>query len=170
MYRSVSLFIPLFCILVAGCVSTPMKGMGFGEPFPNSHLRHLAVDYYDGFSAPVLAVDDGEVIAAVSLSLLPNGNGNYISIRHSNGRVSTYGHLNEYTVKVGQVVKRGGKIGENGNTGWSGPGNRVTPARPHVHLEYLVNGEYVNAELSMVGCFKPGVTYPSGKLTLPLAC
>lgn len=65
---------------------------------------------------PILAVADGEVIYVKYQAT----GGNVVHIRHKiNGEyfVSEYGHLLDYTVKVGQLVSRNQKIGRMGATG-----------------------------------------------------
>ncbi len=54
--------------------------------------------------------------------------GNYVVIEHANGEFSIYSHMqkNSITVKKGDSVRTGQKIGLSGNTGWS--------LEPHVHM------------------------------------
>jgi murein DD-endopeptidase MepM/ murein hydrolase activator NlpD len=66
--------------------------------------------------------------------------GNYISIKHSDGSIAHYWHLqkNGVLVNVGDTVKAGQPIGHSGNTGYS--------AFPHLHFEvqgYDASGNYV---------------------------
>ena len=66
--------------------------------------------------------------------------GNYISIKHSDGSIAHYWHLqkNGVLVNVGDTVKAGQPIGNSGNTGYS--------AFPHLHFEvqgYDASGNYV---------------------------
>jgi murein DD-endopeptidase MepM/ murein hydrolase activator NlpD len=44
--------------------------------------------------------------------------------------------MNDFSVKVGQKIKRGDQIGTVGNTGSS--------TAPHVHYEVIKDGKYVN--------------------------
>jgi murein DD-endopeptidase MepM/ murein hydrolase activator NlpD len=53
-------------------------------------------------------------------------------IKHSNGTLSVYGHLDRILVSNGQAVQGGQVIGLCGSTGWS--------TGPHVHFEIRVNG------------------------------
>lgn len=46
-----------------------------------------------------------------------NQGGNYVLIKHTNGMYSMYLHLDSYSVKAGQKVKKGEKIAVSGNTG-----------------------------------------------------
>ena len=55
---------------------------------------------------------------------------------HGFGLQTRYGHLLNYTVKVGETVKRGDVIGHVGNTGRS--------TGYHLHYEVLANGKLLN--------------------------
>jgi murein DD-endopeptidase MepM/ murein hydrolase activator NlpD len=74
--------------------------------------------------APVRAADTG-VVAYAGNEL--RGFGNLILIKHANGWVSAYAHLDKMAVKRGQTVARGAVIGTVGSTGG------VT--RPQLHFE-----------------------------------
>lgn len=86
-------------------------------------------------SADIVAAAEGTVIVAENLtkgSTYPNGPrtyGNYVIIDHGNGYFTCYGHMqyNSITVKVGDKVNKGQKIGVMGTTGYS-TGN-------HLHFE-----------------------------------
>lgn len=71
----------------------------------------------------ILAAADGKVIDA---SYDP-GLGNSVTIQHSHGFLTRYGHLKSIKVKKGQVVSQGQAIGTLGNTG-------ITTG-PHLHYE-----------------------------------
>ncbi len=61
---------------------------------------------------PVLAAGDGKVIIANTL----RGYGKLVIIKHNNTYVSVYGHNQTLLVKEGQMVSKGQKIAEMGNT------------------------------------------------------
>jgi len=63
---------------------------------------------------PVKAADDA--IVAYSGNEL-RGYGNLVLLRHSNGFVTAYAHLNELLVKQGDTVTRGHLIGKSGQSG-----------------------------------------------------
>lgn len=62
----------------------------------------------------VLAVESGTVICSEYSK--SSGFGNWIMIRHNNGKVSLYAHLDERFVFVDQNVSKGTVIGKVGNT------------------------------------------------------
>lgn len=88
---------------------------------------------------PVYACGDGVVVWAYNVRA---GWGNVVIIRHAyrdptSGQVkfcdSLYGHLNEFNVKLGQMVKRGQKIGTIGtNFG-------MYPAHLHFEIRHNIN-------------------------------
>ena len=100
------------------------------------HRGHLAIDISSGpvpvFNASCLAADGGTVEYAGWYY----GYGKYVKIRHANGLVTTYAHLNTIGVVAGQKVSRGQQIGRVGNTGNS--------SGPHLHFEVIQNGVRVN--------------------------
>ena len=65
------------------------------------------------------------------------GYGECVIIDHGGGLTSLYGHMSQRSVNVGQQVTSGQTIGLMGSTGWS--------TGPHLHLEFAVNGELVDA-------------------------
>ena len=64
------------------------------------------------------------------------GYGNMVDVDHGNGVVTRYGHLSAITVKVGDTVAAGGRIGRVGSTGRS--------TGPHLHYEIRVGGEPID--------------------------
>lgn len=80
----------------------------------------------------ILASDDGVVTFAGTKS----GYGNCIIINHKNGYETLYGHLSKISVKKGDVVEKGSKIGVMGNTGRS--------TGTHLHFEIIKDGSSQN--------------------------
>jgi murein DD-endopeptidase MepM/ murein hydrolase activator NlpD len=83
---------------------------------------------------PIHAAGGGIVVFADVYA----GYGNMIDIDHGNGLVSRYAHASKITVKTGDVVMKGQKIAEVGNTG------RSTGA--HLHFEVLHQGAPQNPQ------------------------
>jgi len=73
-------------------------------------------------------VMDGTVISAGSAS----GFGLWVRVRHGDGTITVYGHVNECLVSVGERVSAGEQIATLGNRGQS--------TGPHLHFEVLRNG------------------------------
>ena len=87
----------------------------------------------------VVAYDDGTVTAALNTcSGSTPATGNYVQIKHNDGAVSIYMHMKHgsVTVKAGDKVRRGQRLGYMGNTG------RSTGA--HLHFGLQVGGKYVD--------------------------
>jgi len=94
---------------------------------------HPGVDFRASIGTPVLASLDG-VVSVVGEDWL---HGKYIILSHSNGYRSLYAHLNSFSVREGDRVARGRKIGESGNTGYS--------TGPHLHFGiYDRNNRWIN--------------------------
>jgi len=75
----------------------------------------------------VMAAASGEVLIARSNGAWNGGYGNMIVVAHPNGTQTLYAHLSAVSVRVGERVSQGQKIGEVGNTGKS--------TGPHLHFE-----------------------------------
>jgi len=83
--------------------------------------------------SPLYASDTGTVIRA---GWWPGGYGYAVQIDHGNGYATTYAHMSQINVSVGQNVTQGQVIGLMGNTGRS--------FGTHVHFVIQYNGQYVN--------------------------
>jgi murein DD-endopeptidase MepM/ murein hydrolase activator NlpD len=111
-----------------------------------SHKGERALDFKIKKKTKVCAARDG-IVAALRSDSDKGGlkdenlsDGNYISIRHNDGSMAHYWHLQKegVFVNIGDTVKAGQSIGLSGNTGYS--------AFPHLHFEvqgYDASGNYV---------------------------
>jgi murein DD-endopeptidase MepM/ murein hydrolase activator NlpD len=96
------------------------------DPFNRRVAVHAGVDYAGAYRTPVVATGGGVVTFA-------NRNGRYgkmVQIDHGHGYTTRYAHLSEVSVKVGQPVERGTRVGLVGSTGRS--------TGPHLHYELRV--------------------------------
>ena len=96
--------------------------------------RHSGID---------LAVPEGTKVTAaktgkVSFAGWGNGYGYRVVVDHLDGTQTTYNHLSDIGVKVGDVVRAGKSIALSGNTGNS--------TGPHLHFEVKKGGQYVDPE------------------------
>ncbi len=103
------------------------------HPIFNTWKYHSGTDIAGSTGDPILAAASGTVI----LSEYYGGYGECIIIDHGGGLTSLYGHMSDRYVSVGEQVSSGETIGAMGSTGWS--------TGPHLHLEFAVNGELVDA-------------------------
>ena len=93
---------------------------------------HRGVDIAAAQGTPVAAIHDGKVVSA-------GDTGSYglcVVIEDNQGYQSRYAHCSTLSVSTGQEVRRGDVIGAVGSTGDS--------TGPHLHLEVMLNGEYLN--------------------------
>jgi hypothetical protein len=93
---------------------------------------HLGDDLASVAHSPVVAANDGLVIYAAWLDIF----GNAVVIDHGCGLQTLYGHMASFTVKPGELVKRGQVIGYSDSTGLAGG--------DHVHFAVLLDGIPVN--------------------------
>jgi murein DD-endopeptidase MepM/ murein hydrolase activator NlpD len=98
------------------------------DPYSDDRKMHEGLDVATPHGQPVASPSDGVVV----FSGVEGGYGKVLVIDHGYGVKTRYGHLSETTVRVGDRVKRGTKIGAVGNTGKS--------TGPHLHYEVRVNG------------------------------
>jgi murein DD-endopeptidase MepM/ murein hydrolase activator NlpD len=106
----------------------PTKGIftsGFGYRWG---ALHGGVDLANSIGTPIYAVSDGVVIDAGPTA----GFGAWVKLRHSDGTVTLYGHVNTWVVNIGERVMAGDQIATIGNRGNS--------TGPHLHFEVLLNG------------------------------
>ncbi|WP_374528662.1 M23 family metallopeptidase [Novosphingobium sp.] len=93
-------------------------------PTAGASTNHNGIDLAAPIGSPVGAAGDGEVIKAWNDA----ENGNAVRIRHADGSISSYGHLDSIAVKPGMRVTGGQLIGTVGSTGRS--------TGPHTHFVY----------------------------------
>ena len=178
-------FVVFFIYLTSSQVFSagPFKGpAGYGDAFPGTRYKHLALDFMTNFGEAALATGDGVVVEAHEVDTrdeLPVGHrmqpyGKYVEIKHGSffsGFISRYGHLDTLSVKKGDIVKRGQVIGTIGTTGTQGPMRNIPVFIPHVHLEFFRGADNrFNPMEYVVGCFNANTTYTEEQHTYPVNC
>ena len=106
-----------------GLFATPTLGLITSPYGPRDGAFHEGVDIANAIGTPIYAVADAVVIDAGPAS----GFGLWIRLRHDDGTITVYGHIDSYSVAVGQRVAAGEQIARMGNRGQS--------TGPHLHLE-----------------------------------
>ncbi|MFQ3665611.1 MAG: peptidoglycan DD-metalloendopeptidase family protein [Sphingomonadaceae bacterium] len=122
-----------------GLIRTPVEGArlssNFGmrfHPILGYSRMHQGIDFAAPTGTPVVASAAGRVVSAG----WGGGYGNLVTIEHAGGMRTRYAHLSRITVKPGQQVAQGQRIGAVGSTGMS--------TGPHLHYEVWQNGKPVN--------------------------
>jgi lipoprotein NlpD len=111
----------------------PIQGK-ITSPFgPRGKRIHGGIDIRSPSYQEVKAAMDGEVILARNTQ---RGYGKVVFLRHDQGFLSIYGHLNVIMAKEGDAVRQGQSIGGVGSTGRS--------TGPHLHFELRHNGRPLN--------------------------
>jgi murein DD-endopeptidase MepM/ murein hydrolase activator NlpD len=104
------------------------------SPFTNTADFHAGIDLAAREGTPVVAAGGGRVVFAGSFPLRRHTRwwryGKVVMLSHHGGYLTVYGHLESITVRRGQQLRRGERLGTVGNTGWS--------ASPHLHYEVRV--------------------------------
>ncbi len=105
----------------------------FGGKDPNG-APHYAVDVAQiGYGCPIYAANSGTVVKAE----WHYSYGYYVLIDHGGGIATLYAHCSSLSVGAGQTVTKGQTIAGAGSTGFS--------TGVHLHFEFRVNGQKVNA-------------------------
>jgi len=110
-------------------------GSGFGfrsDPFTGRAALHTGLDFPAETGTPIVAAAGGYVLSAGPHPQY----GQMVEVDHGNGLVTRYAHTSKMLVKQGDLIRRGQKIAEVGNTGRS--------TGPHLHFEVLVEGVQQN--------------------------
>ena len=98
------------------------------HPITGVEATHSGVD---------LSAEEGDTVLAAAGSRVASAEystvyGNCVVLSHENGQESFYGHLQSFSVEVGQTVNSGEEIGKVGQTGFA--------TAPHLHFEIRENG------------------------------
>lgn len=99
------------------------------SPFgPRGAEFHYGVDLANAIGTPIWAVADAVVISAGPAS----GFGLWVRLQHDDGTITVYGHIDTFSVQIGQRVSAGEQIARMGNRGES--------SGPHLHVEVVLPG------------------------------
>lgn len=102
------------------------------HPISGEKNLHHGMDIAVAQGTPIRTVHDGRIVSAGDAG----GYGLCVVIEDDKGYQSRYAHCASLSVGAGQEVKRGDVIATVGSTGNS--------TGPHLHLETMLNGQYLN--------------------------
>ncbi|MCH6482396.1 peptidoglycan-binding protein [Pseudoxanthomonas sp. LH2527] len=113
----------------------PREGRGEFGTARSGGRRHGGIDIQGDVGDPVVAVAGGTVVVR------PNNGaaGNTVHVRHDDGSLTKYFHLDEFSVRNGQRVEAGQQIGTMGRTG-----NTPAQGDTHLHFEMWRDGRQVD--------------------------
>jgi len=126
-------------------ITYPQVGASTGRkmnPFYKAYVYHEGLDLIVARGTPVLASADGTVVSASS----NKSTGNTVRIAHTGGYETVYAHLESMSVRAGQRVRAGDRIGAVGMSGQA--------YAPHLHYEVRKDG----AGMDPVGFFFASVS------------
>ncbi|MEZ4910011.1 MAG: M23 family metallopeptidase [Saprospiraceae bacterium] len=109
---------------------------GFGmriHPIHKLKRFHKGIDFTAPQGTDIQSTGDGKI---VGINKAGSGYGKNVTIDHGYGYKTLYAHMHTISVKEGQIVKKGQKIGSVGNTGSS--------TGAHLHYEVILNGVSIN--------------------------
>ena len=98
------------------------------DPITGQNALHEGVDFIADIGTPIYSAAGGVVVVA---EMHPQY-GNLVEIDHGNDFTTRYAHASRRLVKAGDLIQRGKKIAEVGNTGRS--------TGPHLHFEVRFKG------------------------------
>lgn len=102
------------------------------DPFTGKPAFHGAVDIAAAEGSTVVATSHGVVHAVGDHPRL----GSYVMLSYQDGSLATYGHLRDYIVETGQLVRRGQPVGHVGSSGRS--------TGPHVDFRLEIDGRRID--------------------------
>ena len=120
----------------------PVPGRSYISTMCDIRNRHESTQHGAGnrdggiYGDSVLASKAGTVIVAETSYIPGYSYGMYVVVDHGGGYTTTYAHLSDVYVYVGQEVAQGESLGAVGSTGYS--------TGPHLHFEIRLNGEPEN--------------------------
>lgn len=136
-YFGIAFFV-LLILLTTSTANAFSVSSPFGwriHPIKKQRIFHTGIDIPVACGSPVVAIFDGVVVFSESR----RGYGNTVIIQHDKNRYTLYGHCSRLIVRNGQRVKAKETIALSGNSGLS--------TGPHLHLEYWIDGKYVDPML-----------------------
>jgi Peptidase family M23 len=128
-------------VMGTGQMQRPLVGAVITQPFGHLEYQqwcgcwkpHTGIDLAAPYGTPIMAADSGQVIW---VGWDWSGLGWAVKINHGYYIATIYGHLDHFTVKVGQNVNKGQVIGYEGSSGAS--------TGPHLHFMVLFNNIWVD--------------------------
>ena len=160
----------LICIaiimLTYGCSSVPVTPT-FGYRFQEPYSAFQGGGFHDGLDigvplgTPVRSIADGVVIISATWDLRGNPT-NVVMIRHNDGTLSKYIHIDKVTVKRDDKVSKGQQFAVTALNGPAGLNTAMRINHPFLHLEIMRKDKLIDPELLNMGCINTVWMLPVG--------
>lgn len=124
--------VPHFWPVANGAGTVTMEYGPNIHPFTGQWYLHKGFDVAGPVGLPLVAAADGVVVE----SRFDIGYGNVVTIRHRYGFHTLYAHLHNVSVREGQRVSQGERIGTMGSSGFS--------TGTHLHFEIIIGNEVLD--------------------------
>ena len=140
-----------------------MLGMKFKQLYPAScgGGEHDGLDIDVPLGTPVRSPADGLIVISTVYDIRGNKT-NVLMIRHGNGLITRYLHIDKVRVKRGDEVKRGQVIAVTALNGPGGPNTNIAVTYPHLHLEVIKDSRLIDPEIMNMSCGEVGWLWPVG--------
>lgn len=133
-YKNMDIKLPDSLVIDCSEYAMPVPNTYITSNFgPRGRRHHYGTDLKVQVGDTIYAAFSGKVRMC---KYERKGYGYYVVLRHNNGFETVYGHLSDFLVSEGDVVKVGQPIALGGNTGRS--------TGPHLHFEVRVKGQPIN--------------------------
>ena len=149
------------CSTVRG--DQPFLGMRFKQPYPAfaGGGEHDGLDIDVSLGTQVRSPADGVVILSTVYDIRGNKT-NVVMIRHNNGYMTRYLHIDNVRVKRGDEVKKGQPVAVTALNGPGGPNTNRPVPYPHLHLEVIKDSKLVDPMSLGMSCNGTGWIWPVG--------
>ena len=133
-YKNTDVKLPDSIVIDCSEYSMPLRNTYITSNFgPRGRRYHYGTDLKLQVGDTIYAAFSGKIRMC---KYEAKGYGYYVVMRHNNGFETVYGHLSDFLVTEGDVVKVGQPIALGGNTGRS--------TGPHLHFEVRVKGQPID--------------------------
>lgn len=153
-------YTPGYILPIGGVNENILMNSPYGPRYLNVRTFHPGLDFKYGANTPIVAINDG-IVYKINENIYDMG-GRYLKIKHSDGLISGYLHLNKINVKVGQPVKKGDVIAYSGNSGGV-TGNKTYGYHLHFQIEKYIDGKICKINPSNVTYSDTTFKYVAGR-------
>lgn len=140
----------------------PLKFINVTQPFGVNYVDfyqklglkgHNGIDFRAYNGCDVFSMSDG----VVTFAGMDGDGGISVTVTNGNGYKINYYHLKDVSVKAGDFVLKGAKVGRADNTGKYTTGDHL-----HITLKFINGGKTLNVDNGYKGAVDPSIYLPKG--------